>query len=283
MPRRPRVRVRKKRSVKTLMVVISMFLLLAVVLEAGVFAEHYFYRPYSPNYEKKDISSLLNKGALSQEDYNLLFEQTGLSSEAIDDFLKVGDKQSVLEIQNDFFGGYSANSSQFAPFTCYHYVDKNIKTAILKNGDIIVTPTTHFSIFRVGHSSLVVDGETEDTVTSTEYVTKSYIENISGLTDRPSFVILRPKDSEKAQAAAKYAQENLLDLQYSISVGVIGKKFPEKIKRTHCGHLVWYAYKSQGVDIDSNGGLVVLPSDIINSPELKIVQVFGMDVNEFKK
>ena len=40
---------------------------------------------------------------------------------------------------------------------------------------------------------------------------------------------------------------------------------------------MWYAFKHFGIDIDSNGGAVVLPKDIANSDELELVQNFGFD------
>ena len=40
---------------------------------------------------------------------------------------------------------------------------------------------------------------------------------------------------------------------------------------------MWYAYNAFGVDLDSNGGLVVTPRNIANSPLVEVVQVFGID------
>lgn len=278
------VRVKSKwRALKIFSVILIVLLLIAGLLEAGVFAEHFLYRPYAPDYKKEDISSLLEKEERSEQDYQKLYAQTGLSAAAIEDILKKHDKDFVLEIQEDFFAGYKVNSEQFAPFTCYHYIDKNIKTAPLKDGDIIVTPTTHFSVFRLGHASILSDAENGEMVSATGYMRKSYIEGIFELTDRPAFVILRPKNRQAAQKAAKFAGENLTDLQYSVSVGLTAPKFPERADRTQCGHLVWYAYKKQGIDIDSNGGPFVFPSDILNSPELEVVQVYGMDPLALKK
>ncbi len=40
---------------------------------------------------------------------------------------------------------------------------------------------------------------------------------------------------------------------------------------------MWYAYHKFGIDIDSNGGKIVTPYQILNSENLSVVQVFGMD------
>ena len=39
--------------------------------------------------------------------------------------------------------------------------------------------------------------------------------------------------------------------------------------------LVWYAYRQFGLDLDGNGGALVLPFDLANSSQMELVQVFG--------
>ena len=41
--------------------------------------------------------------------------------------------------------------------------------------------------------------------------------------------------------------------------------------------LVWYAYQKFGLDLDGNGGALVLPFDLANSSQMELVQVFGFD------
>ena len=38
----------------------------------------------------------------------------------------------------------------------------------------------------------------------------------------------------------------------------------------HCSELVWRSYKAGGIDLDSNGGLLVYPDDIYFSPKLEL-------------
>ncbi len=275
-------RKRKRRGLKIVAAVFATLLFIAALLEAGVFVEH-LSPVWTPDYQKQDISALLYKKERTQQDYTLLYQQTGLSAAAIDELIYSGNAQSVLDIQNDFFAPRERITTQFAPFTCCHTIDTNIKTAPLKAGDIIVSPTTHFSIFRLGHASLLTDPQSGDMASAIGYMSESFIENISEITDRTSFIILRARDGEKAAAAAEYAEQNLLGLPYSISVGLTSKKFPDTPDRTHCSHLVWYAYKAQGMDIDENGGPFVFPSDILFCSELEIVQVYGIDPQEVVK
>ncbi len=273
---------RKKRKFTAIISVFAAVFALAIILEAGVFIEH-LSSVWSPDYEKRDISSLLLKEERTQQEYDELFRQTGLSRTAIDELLGAGDAEGILEIQSDFFEKRERITAQFAPFTCAHTIDENIKTVPLKDGDIIISPTTHFSYFRLGHAALVTDAENGDIAASVGYASLSYIEDISEITDRTSFIVLRPRDRKKAQAAAEYAKENLLGLPYSVSVGLTSKKFPDTPKLTNCSHLVWYAYKAQGVDIDNDGGPFVFPEDMLLSDELEVVQVYGINPQKVLK
>ncbi len=278
------VRIKKRRRfLKAVCVAVASVILITAVLEAGVFLSH-LSAPWTPDYEKEEISSILAKEELSEEDYRKLYMQTGLSALSVDALRKKGEQQTILKIQQDFFSGSKLKTEQFAPFTCYHYLDQAITTAPLEAGDIIVTPTTHFSFFTLGHAALVTGSNTQEIINATGYSSKSGIESLSEVTCRPAFVILRPRAGKTAaEKAVNYALENLSDLPYSISLGLIGKKYSDKADRTNCGHIIWYAYKQAGIDLDSTGGLFVLPRDIALSPELELVQVYGMDPQNIYK
>ncbi len=100
-----------------------------------------------------------------------------------------------------------------------------------------------------------------------------------------------------AKAAAQYAINYLQDIPYHLLAGVGERLFPDgvpivmahateeengavgvpapQLKGTQCAHLVWYAYKQVGIDLDSDGGILVTPYDIQNSPYLEVVQSYG--------
>ena len=95
-----------------------------------------------------------------------------------------------------------------------------------------------------------------------------------------------------AQFAAGYASEYLVDIPYQLLAGIYDRVFDTKeitvhaaeqaglttipaLKGTQCAHLVWYAYKQVGIDLDSDGGLIVTPYDIQNSPYLDVIQLYG--------
>lgn len=268
-----------KRITKKLIFILLPFVLIAAVLEAGVFISHTSPR-FIPS-TKTDISDILKQETFSAEDYKTLFEQTGLTQISVDALVADNKKDDLLKFQKNYFSEPEFIPEQFSPFTCCHVTVKEIPTAPLQKGDIIITPTTHFSFFNVGHAALVVDTEENLIINATGYDYKSSIDPVSTVTQRPAFIILRPKiEAQKRLEAVDYALNNLKDLQYSVSLGIIGNKFEETPTRTNCGHIVWYAYNKVGLDIDSNGGRLVLPRDIIQSEHFEIVQVYGMDAKD---
>lgn len=93
------------------------------------------------------------------------------------------------------------------------------------------------------------------------------------------------------QKVAKYARNNLLDIPYSLTAELAEKIWKkdsarvyakngmgentDRLAGTHCAHIVWYAYKQFGIDLDSDGGLFVTPEDIRNSEYLEVIQTYG--------
>ncbi len=268
---------RKHPVLRVFLVIVAVILAIFLLLEAGVFALHY-KEPYTPDYKKEDISAVLSKETLTDENYSLLFEQTGLTKIGVDSLISAGRGEDILKIQEDFFAKYEIKKTQFSLITCCHENYEEIETAPLENGDIIISPTSHFSFFEMGHGAIVVDVAEGKVINATGYNNKSCYEDISAITVDPSFIILRPKADQKTKTQiVEYVKTELLDLPYSISVGVLYPKFPEKPIATNCSHLIWQAYNKFGLDIDSNGGAVVLPMDFAASEHLEIVQIRGID------
>lgn len=267
-------------SLIVLVCVFCVALFLFSVIDTGMDVAH-MWEPWYPDYASRDISGVLEKSELTEEDYALLLEQTGLTRIGVDRMLAAGDKEGIADIQTDFFARYEYEDSEFAPFTCRERMSAYAHTVPLETGDIIVSPTAHFSGYRFGHAVLVVDGEREIVLAAEGYGQVSDL-RLAGYSmfDRPSFVILRPKNNAAALAAVEYATENLLGLDYSFPVGVIGEKYPETLTATQCSHIIWYAFMKCGVDLDSNGGMVVSPWNIALSPELDVVQSYGIPPGE---
>ena len=192
--RRVSVKLKKKHPVlRGFGVALAVFLAIVLVLEIGVFANHFYKDAYYPDYQKEDISFVLDKEALSDDDYALIFKQTGLTRAGVDALIFAGKRDDVLKIQEDYFARYEVKKIQFSPLTCCHENYEDIETVPLQNGDVFISPTSHFSFFSLGHSAIVVDAQENKIVNSTGYNNKSCYEDVYAITVDPSFVVLRPK------------------------------------------------------------------------------------------
>lgn len=117
-------------------------------------------------------------------------------------------------------------------------------------------------------------------------------------------VVVSDSADTTAENVAAYASQHLVGVPYQLLAGVFSRELyrasrertrlstgatisvpdtasnvpeiaTEVLSGTQCAHLVWYAYKQFGIDLDSDGGLFVTPYDIQNSPYLEIVQSYG--------
>ena len=205
--------------------------------------------------------------------------QTGLTRIGIDGLRDRGLISRILEIQDQYFEEQYIYLNEFAPFT--GYLKRTIKSgvaeyAFLENGDILFSPTTFLSFISLGHASMVVDANLGVMAQASGYGTPVDFVRISHFFSRPEFVILRPK-ADVGEAVANYTSEKLIGLRYSILAGIFADKAPENLRSTHCSHFTWYAYMQAGIDLDSNGGKVVTPQNLLYSENLSIVQIYGID------
>ncbi len=250
----------------------------------------------SPQYPKTDILPILAKSRLSDADYRTLLFQTGLGRPAIDE-LRVQNPDSaqfIQRLQDYFFKDVKFICENNSPVSKEEsLVDEHgnlisgTEFASLHSGDILVTKSSHTLGWRNGHSALVIDPVRGLTLESVVLGTNSTVQDIRKWINYPNFMLLRLKESTaySPELIARSAAERLNDIPYDLTVGIFSSKDAnepaantlEKIAGTHCSHLVWQAFKNYGVDIDTNGGILVTPRDIAKSTRLEIVQVYGVD------
>lgn len=234
------------------------------------------WRRWMPDYEKKDITAILKKPELTDEDYQILYEQTGLAKAGVDGLIKRGQTTKIVDIQTMFFEDRKVNLLHIAPFTYQEVCDTFMLHAALEDGDIILTASVYVSYFRYGHSALVVDGEKGELLESLEPGSFSKVTYKNNMFLFSTFLIVRPKvEEEVRKQVAKFAAENLINIPYRLTTGILSKKFQEPLKGTQCTHIVWWAYKKFGVELDGNGGSVVKPQDIFLSDKVEVVQAYG--------
>ena len=246
---------------------------------------------WSPNYSKSDLSSIISKAELTDEDYHTILLQTGLGRDAADELLRenVGtDRVKVFEqYQDDFFtpANYDCRVSAYI----VHGESLRDKDGMLvkgfeipdvRDGDIFITKATHSLGWRHGHAAIVVDAAKGKTLEAILLGTPSSLQNIDKWRTYPSFIHLRLKDKNANTAEiASFAKEHMLGIQYGLLTG-IPSKAPDDVKKTQCSHVVWYPYEYFGYDLDSDGFWLVTPKDIANSDLLEVVQVYGVDPEE---
>ncbi|MBO5212449.1 MAG: hypothetical protein J6B60_02810 [Clostridia bacterium] len=243
------------------------------------------YERYTPSINTKlseaEMRSILQKGILTHNDYNTLYYQTGLTEIGIDSVLETGGVDAVLKFQKAYFTSYGIEHDYFAPFCDYMRIDDDSPSGEmveLQNGDIIISSSTVFSCWDVGHCAFVIDAE-KGRVLEAVGIGKNSTTNFAGyLRNRPDYIVLRPNiDKDTVDKIVNYAKENLIGIPYDPTVGVLTRKYNTEIPQTQCAHIIWYAFMQFGYDIDSNGGMVVSPKNIVHSQYFDVVQVFGFD------
>ena len=272
---------KRKRRIAIVFAIVFFLLSVLGVLELGVLYTAKNWEYWKPDYAQTDISQILKKSELNDEDYEVLYRQTGLTKLGIDGLRSTGKKDKILAVQKHFFAGHEVEARHFAPFTYQEEIDGTASFAAVEDGDIIVSASVRVSWFRYGHASLVVDGKNGRILEAISVGTRSEINYVSAFQNFSSFMILRPKVSRETKAQiVDFALENMVDIPYRLTKGVLSKKYnPDKFTGTQCAHLVWYAYKKFGYDLDSTGGGVVKPQDMANSPLVEVVQVYGFNID----
>lgn len=273
-----------KKAKRAIIISASVVLFLALVLAFFVIGERVAlgFERYVPGYEKIELSEILEKGALTDEDYAILYKQTGLTKEGIDSVIAKDGYDGIYEIQDEFFKSYEIVDENFAPF-CHYYeveVPKNdlLNLVPLQKGDIIISTSTEFSWWTVGHCAMVIDSNQVIEVNGVGDTSSITSWGLYSIKRRGNFMVLRPNlDEATINAIIEYTKNELVDIPYDPTIGVLSRKYNPEIPVSQCSHLVWFAFYQFGIDLDSNGGTIVTPKDIANSRYLRLVQVSGFD------
>lgn len=226
---------------------------------------------------------LENGNSLTEKDYDLIFSQTGLGKPSVD-FL-IENPEKIQEYYEYYLADKDYKCVHEGVFACHEYITDTEGSAIqnppfvnLQNGDIIITLSIHSLGWRHGHAAIVVDAENGTTAQAVMIGEKSAFGHIGEWRDFPLVAVLRPKNvnTEIIDEVVTFTKEKLIGIDYSLMSGILSGRDENIIPTTtHCAHYVWYAYKCFGIDIDSNGGRVVTPKEILYSDKLEVVQVYG--------
>lgn len=270
----------KKRRIAIWLSVLTFVVAVLSFLQIGCVYADKSWTHFYPDYEKVEIGTLLGKTELTESDYELIYRQTGLTKLGVDGLLEKGKAKRILEIQEAFFKKQDIIVDNFNPYTYSEEINDIIPMAQLEPGDILVTATVRVSWLRYGHAALVVDPDEGVALESMSPGTSSTYNSVTDFAKLANFMILRPKvDKETKAEILDYAHANLYGIPYRFTVGIFYKKYPETLRVSQCAHLVWYAYNKFGYDLDSDGGGIVKPQDMVCSDHVEVVQAYGFDLD----
>lgn len=260
---------------------------------------------YTPDYAKTDLFPILEKKTLSQADYEILLQQTGLAGPGVDELYESNQQWRLLGLQERFHATaeveccrdnlftrserltnfrelvYDGNPAQLqvasAGMTEAGALSEFCFMPTVQTGDILITFNGHVFGWRSGHAAIVVDAGKHLTLEAIMPGFDSEICSLDDWQEYPGFALLRLKGAsrEEREQIAAYAQKYLTGLPYSLTA--FTDSDPPPLSGTQCAHLVWYAYQHFGYDLDSDGGFVVTPDDLYHSGLLELVQVYGLN------
>lgn len=149
----------------------------------------------------------------------------------------------------------------------------------LEDGDILVTCCTHTFGWRNGHAAMVIDAEQELTLEAVMLGSKSCVQSVTKWRGYPGAAVLRLKGVSAGERSriAQWAMEHLLEVDYGFSADLLDRLRNGESWNTHCAHLVWEAYQTFGYDVDGDGGVIVTPRDLYESPLFEVVEAYGME------
>ena len=154
----PKERLRRHSAVALALFALLFTLLLAVIAGFGAaMAVVDRTARVLPDYERIDLAPYLAKESYTEEDYDVLYHQTGLSRTAVD---ALEEKEMLLAYQEAFFYEGVLDHYMAAPTTphCVLYTEDGksyyAPIAPLEDGDILVTSTCHTFGWRNGHAAI---------------------------------------------------------------------------------------------------------------------------------
>jgi len=277
-------RAKHKKLIITSVVLLMLFVIIAV-MDAIIEPEGYFH----PDYDRKDISSILEKKNFTDDDYKELFYQTGLGKTAVDEIMNgQNGADKILGYQENFFKNSNILCEPIGIITSQESIVNSegkpmygFDLAPYKNGYVLITKATHSLGWRHGHAAIITDAENKETLEAVILGSNTRFQNINKWRVYPSFIMLKLKDTsqETLNAIAEFAKNNLYDIPYGLTVGLTSKKNPDpqNIISTQCSHLAWYPFMQYGYDVDNDGSWLVTPKDIANSNLFEVVQIYGVD------
>lgn len=259
--------------------------LAAVVILAALYlwmllCEKYAHK--APEVQRVSILEVLKKEEWNEADLALLEQQTGLMVPALKALEEQGRRAELPQLQEAYFAPVRVACEANSILSREEYltneagqVVKGMRIPVVENGDILITVCSHAFGWRNGHAAMVVDADKRMVLEAQVLGSPTVCVSLEHWECYPSFRVLRLKDAspEERDQIAAYAKKMLTGIPYRLTAGIWQKG---ELTGTQCAHLVWYAYRHFGYDLDSDGGSIVTPADLAESELLETVQCYGM-------
>ncbi len=236
-----------------------------------------------------ELTQIAAKKELSGGDYDLLWQQTGLSKTDIDlIWAKAPDIAATLSgYQQRFLAENAFDSEALSGFSKTERIsdrDQYYQLYDLKEGDVLLTKSTHTLCYRHGHSGLYLGGGEENILEATVVGAPASLTTAAAWGGYPTGMQLRISEAAAAKvgmsqeelgaAVAAYAQEDLVGDDYRLLAGLFG--IGVDTDATQCAYLIYAAYAHFGVDVSSRK-FPVTPSSLLESGAFDLIQVWGVD------
>ena len=164
---------------------------------------------YQVNYPKENISEVLAKDSLTEDDYTLLFKQTGLSPYVSAKLIESENKDLLLKM-NELYLNTPEIKTDFVAFpvtASERNLNQITPLADLKKGDILVTFNTHTLDWRHGHCGMVLNEEKGILLEHMSIGNPSCLTYAKNWGGYPSFVVLRyPEESVSEKGSEQWYQ-----------------------------------------------------------------------------
>ena len=242
-----------------------------------------------PKGEKAPLEEILQKETLREEDYALLWEQTGLGRSTVDDLWQREDRtEQLYREQNRFFHAPVYQCRELTGFVKVEVIgsrDDYYRLYDLRPGDVLLTKSTHTFGYRHGHSALYIgNGELLE---ATEIGEPVSVTEAAYWGSYPAGIHLRLTEEAAAETGmsreeaglfvTEYAKTNLLDDEYRLTAGLLNDGIEEN--ETQCAHLIWAAFQSVGIDVSSRD-FPVTPHSLLESGKFEVIRCWGFDPEE---
>ena len=276
----------KKKVIKIVMIIVIPILVVLFLCQGYYLLQRYWAHKdgyYVPKHERVELTE--------DTDYETIFLQTGLGESAAKKVIRQKGFQGILDAQEAFFNPPEAECKELIGWITREdlYTDPASAGVTrylvdLQPGDILVSLSTHTIGWRHGHAAIALDSYT--IIESAVMGSDSQISYIGDWCDYTNYAVLRIKDvtPEQQYQIVEYCRENLEGIPYSLLSGIFGEKAPAPDSEgfgLQCSYLAWYAWYQFGYDLDSTGGRIVTPYDLLRSDLVEVVQIYGMDPHQF--